>query len=98
MGIAAPNKREPVGEALEPLRGTKEFNRKKKKPRRKTKPLRWRRPGTSTWNKRKSVRRQRSLQRTTKRSAGEGLELVHGTKGSSSEDKGNLGTKQNEVS
>ena len=68
---------------------------KSKEPRRKTKQSRWRRPGTSARNKRKSIEDKGNRGEKQNRGGGEGLGLVLGTKESQSEGKGNRGAKQN---
>ena len=67
---------------------------RQRKPQRKTKQIRWRRPGTSARNERKSIRRRKKNRDTEQnKSAGEGLELVLGTKGSQSEDERKTATQ-----
>ena len=55
MKSAALNKKESAGGGLELVREQRESVGRKRKARRKTKESRWRRPGTSVRNKRKSV-------------------------------------------
>ena len=92
MEIAALNKSEPVGKGLEVLHGTKEWQPDKKGNHRakqnKSGDGDWRRPGTSARNRWKSIEYMRNRSSKQNKAGGEGLELVRGTNGSQSEDKG----------
>ena len=89
--IAALNKGEPVGGGLELLRGTKDSQSDGKGNRgaNKTRPL------AKAWNQCAEQSGNRSAKQNT--TAGEGLELVCGTKESQSEEKGNRGAEQNKA-